>query len=194
MKIDLKFYLKIFSNPFFLILFSLYLFLSLIIAKKIYDNLGVKADHSVDGETVELVEKNYIVTAFPEFPYSYSIMKKGVIQHLDRDYTYDVVPPEVDGGILFQGIHRLPKGTSFKIELLKPATVYFFFHKSSDGGYSQIFPDLKVWNKCVSAPRYDINNGTHGLDMLMYKLEGEAGTYNIPSSTEERGCVSLVLN
>lgn len=165
----------------------------IVIAKKIYDNLGVKADHSVNKEMVTKVEEEFLITPIPKFRYSYAVMEKGVIQHLDRDYTYDIIPQELKKGILFQGVHRLPKGTSFKIELLRPATVFFFFHRSSDGGYSQIFSNKEGWEKCELAPQYDINNGTHGLDMLMYKLEGEVGTYYIDSSTEERGCVSIVI-
>lgn len=153
----------------------------------------MKADHPVDYEMINQVEKKFVVTPYPKFQYSYSIMKKGVIQHLDRDYTYDIVPDEIIGGILFQGIHRIPKGTSFKIELFQPATVYFFFHESSDGGYSQIFPNLKGWIKCQSAPKYDIKNGSHGLDMNMYKLNGKTGTYWIKPSTEQRGCVNIVI-
>ncbi|WP_300440087.1 hypothetical protein [Christiangramia sp.] len=176
-----------------MVLFSIYLVILVSIARKIYDNLGVKADHPVDKEMLNLVEKDFIVTPSPNFRYSYSIMREGVVQHLDRDYTYDIVPKELENGILFQGIHRLPKGTSFLIELKKPATVYFIFHQSSDGGYSKIFPYLEGWQKCGLAPKYDISNGAHGLNMSMYKLDGKTGTYNINPSNEERGCVSIVF-
>ncbi|MCP4457311.1 MAG: hypothetical protein GY816_04690 [Cytophagales bacterium] len=96
-------------------------------------------------------------------------------------------------GLLFQGIHRPPKGTALTIELLKPATVYFFFHHKVNGGYSEIFSNLKNWEKCPSAPQYDIYNGDHGLEMIMYKMVAEKGIHKIPPTTKNRACFSIVF-
>ena len=65
-------------------------------------------------------------------------MKKGVLQHLDWKYTYDVIPVELMNGLLFQGIHQPPKGMSLKIKLLSPAKIYICFHHTVDGGYTEI--------------------------------------------------------
>ncbi|QHI70184.1 hypothetical protein [Tichowtungia aerotolerans] len=133
------------------------------------------------------------VTVTPSFDFKYSLMKRGVLQHLDRKYTYDVIPEELRGGFLFQGIHRPPIGTRIQFELKCPATVYFFFHYCTNGGFSEIFPELKEWERCLQAPQYDIYNGDHGLNMIMYKLNAEAGAYTIPPTQTENACFNIVF-
>ncbi|MEL6811564.1 MAG: hypothetical protein AAFP76_09540 [Bacteroidota bacterium] len=147
----------------------------------------------VDLSLVKEVEQWVKVTPSPSFLYSYAIMEEGVIQHLDRTYTYDVIPRELKGGYLFQGIHRPQAGTQLEIELLRPTTIYFFFHATTDGGYSQIFEELETWQRLPNAPQYDIHNGDHGLDMTLYKLEGTPGIHTIPATTEDRACFSIVF-
>ena len=80
-------------------------------------------------------------------------MKPSVIQHVDREYTYDYIPAELENGLLFQGIHRPVKGTSIIVELFRPAKIYFFFQNTWDGGYSEIFSNLKEWGKCTDTPQ-----------------------------------------
>ncbi len=133
------------------------------------------------------------VSATPNFSYSYDTMKTGVIQHVDREYTYDYIPSELKNGLLFQGIHRPVSGTSIKIELFRPATIYFFFQNTWDGGYSEIFSNLKEWEKCTDTPQYDIHNGDHGLDMTMYKTKAKRGSYQIPATTKENACFNIVF-
>jgi hypothetical protein len=133
------------------------------------------------------------VTAQPEFPYRYSLMEEGVIQHVDRPYTYDVIPAQLKGGLLFQGIHRLPRGTSMEITLEQPTWIYFFFHRTVDGGYGEIFSSLQGWERCPEAPRYDIHNGDHGHHMVMYRMKAGRGTVVIPCSTKERACFNMVF-
>ncbi len=133
------------------------------------------------------------VSVTPPYQSSFDRMKKGVIQHLDRKYTYDVIPSELKNGLLFQGIHRPPKGTSVKIKLLSPAKIYFFFHHTVDGGYSEIFSKLKGWKRADVAPQYDIHNGDHGLKMVMYEMDAKAGTYEIPPTTKDRACFNIVF-
>jgi len=140
------------------------------------------------------VSEEYVrVDVTPLFNFSFDIMKPGVLQHLDRKYTYDVIPHELLNGLLFQGIHRPPKGTSIKFELLSPAIVYFFFHEQVDGGYVSIFKTLPNWVRCTRFPQYDINNGGHGLRMVMYKLDADAGVYSIPPTIEDRACFNIVF-
>ena len=138
-------------------------------------------------------EKNVKVTTQPPFDYSFDIMTEGVLQHLDRDYTYDVVPEVLKDGFLFQGIHRPPKGTAIVIDILEPMTVSFFFHSTVDGGYSQIFENLDGWKKVSPAPQYDIHNGDHGLDMTLYQFNAQPGIYPIPATTKDRACFSIVF-
>lgn len=185
----MKFFLKILS---LLVLVIVFLFLS-DYGDKVYQNWGVRASHKPNVEMIKKAEKTIRITATPNFIYSYDIMEKGVIQHLDRDYTYDVIPEEMEKGILFQGIHRPPKGTEIQIELLKPATIYFFFHETANGGYSEIFSNLKQWKKSISAPQYDIYNGSHGLKMIMYKMVAKKGIYVIPPTQADRACFSIVF-
>lgn len=153
----------------------------------------MKATHSRNWKMITKTEKNINVRVTPPFTYSYSLMRKGVLQHLDRDYTYDVIPDELMDGVLFQGIPRPPKGTKIKIELLSPATVYFFFHRKVDGGYNEIFNSLEGWEKCKEAPKYDIYNGTHGHDMVMYKKVAEKGVYCIPPTKKDKASFSIVF-
>ncbi len=149
--------------------------------------------HKPDSERAKQAESLVKVTTTPNFTYRYDIMKKGVIQHLDRDYTYDVIPEELNNALLLQGVHRPPKGTALEIELLKPATVYFFFHHKADGGYSKIFANLINWERCDYAPQYDTNNEGDGLKMIMYKMVAEKGIYKIPSTTEDGACFNIAF-
>jgi hypothetical protein len=158
------------------------------------DRDQVKGWHKPNIEFIKQTEKKVIVTASPNFIYSYDSMKNGVIQHLDRDYTYDYTPEDLKNGVLFQGIHRPSKGTTLKIELFQPATIHFFFHYALDGGYSKIFSTLEEWEKSNDAPQYDIHNGDHGLRMKMYKMNAKKGTYIIPATTKDRACFNLVFN
>tara|TARA_R100000664_G_C2725873_1_gene117873 strand:+ start:465 stop:977 length:513 start_codon:yes stop_codon:yes gene_type:complete len=119
----------------------------------------------------------------PVMQYDLDIMKQGVIKDIDRDYTYDVVPKELEGGILFQPIHRIPKGTSIELNVHNPVKIYFIFHNGCDGNYTNIFKKLEGWELCNTAPQYDINctwDPEHGLYMTMYKLIAKPGTYVIP--------------
>jgi hypothetical protein len=144
-------------------------------------------------DVMKEAEKIVKVAVKPPFDFRFGIMEPGVLQHVDRSYTYDVVPEELLNGLLFQGIHRPPAGTVVSIELLAPATIYFFFHYKVDGGYSEIFEKMKDWERCVTAPQYDIHNGDHGLRMIMYRLEAAKGTYIIPPTVKDRACFSFVI-
>ncbi len=144
-------------------------------------------------EVLSIAEKIVKVKVSPFFNFNDDVMKLGVIQHVDRQYTYDSIPEELLGGLLFQGTHRPPKGTAIELELLTPATIYFFFHHQVDGGYSKIFERLKSWKRSGEFPQYDIHNGEHGLKMVMYQLEANVGTYYIPPTTKERACFSTLF-
>ncbi|MBA3030165.1 MAG: hypothetical protein FP816_15335 [Desulfobacteraceae bacterium] len=139
------------------------------------------------------IEELVKIKVTPEFNFGFDRMRPGVLQHLDRQYTYDVVPPELMNGLLFQGIHRPPKGTAIEIELLAPAKIYFFFHHREDGGYTDIFSKLKGWKRSAMFPQYDIHHGDHGLNMVMYQLEADAGIYAIAPTTKDRACFSIVF-
>lgn len=159
----------------------------------LYKNRGVFANHKVNSEMIDQTEKIVKITPKPNFKFSYDIMKLGVIQHLDRDYTYDYVPEYLMNGILFQGIHRPAEGTVLNIELIKPAIIYFFFHSDSDGGYSEIFRKMYSWERCEEAPKYDISNGTHGLNMTMYMKHVTKGILQIPATIKDRACFNIVF-
>ena len=150
-------------------------------------------EHISNKSKLEAAEKGVKVYVTPPYKFNFDTMTPGVIQHIDRRYTYDVIPPELINGLLFQGIHRPSKGTAIKFELLLPTTVYFFFHNEVDGGYSEIFTSFNNWERSDVFPQYDIHNGDHGLKMVMYKLEAEPGTYHIPPTTKDRACFSIVF-
>jgi len=149
--------------------------------------------HPTNENMLKIASKMVKINLTPAFDFKFDIMKPGVLMHIDRQYTYDIVPPELLNGLLFQGIHRTPVGTSMKLKLFSPAKIYFFFHHVVDGGYSEIFKGLKCWKPCALAPQYDIHNGDHGLKMLMFKFEAEAGTYSIPPTTKDRACFGIVF-
>jgi len=151
------------------------------------------ADHKPDPALLRVLAAKVIITPDPPFAFGCDTMRVGVLQHLDRNYTYDVVPNELVNGLLFQGIHRPVKGTSLKIEVLQPVTIYVFFHTEADGGFGQAFAQLPNWTKCDSAPAYDIHNGDHGLHMTMYKTQAEVGRIELPATTADRACFSLVV-
>jgi len=144
-------------------------------------------------ENRTLPEYKVRVKTTPNFSYRYDSMKIGVIQHVDREYTYDYIPAELENGLLFQGIHRPAEGTGVIIELDQPATIYFFFQNTWDGGYTEIFSTLTGWKKCNDAPQYDIHNGDHGLHMTMYKTKVNRGSYQIPATTRENACFNIVF-
>lgn len=138
-------------------------------------------------------EQSAKVNVTPAHKQKFDIMKEGVLLHLDRKYTYDVIPPELLGGLLFQGIHRPPKDYVVEIELLEPSTIYFFFHNTANGGYDKIFKDLDNWDRCDIAPQYDIHNGEHGLTMIMYKCEADTGNIVIPPTIRKKACFNIVF-
>ena len=120
----------------------------------------------------------------------------GVKKDIDREYTYDIVPKELEGGILYQTEHRVLAGTSIELTIHKPLTLYFIFHDEYDGNYTNIFKNLDDWEMCDTAPQYDVNcktpnMETHGMNQTMYKLKAkEKTTYSIPTSeqnTNSRG-------
>lgn len=106
-------------------------------------------NEEVAREAAGLIE----VEVSPPFRFHFDRMQEGVLQHLDREYTSDFVPPEPEGGILFQGIHRPPAGTGITLKLLAPATLYFFFHDKVHGGYDRIFAGLESWQACDDFPK-----------------------------------------
>lgn len=152
-------------------------------------------NHPIDKQMVKAAENLYKVTISPEARYSYAIMRPGVIQHLDRRYTYDVIPDELMEGVLYQGLHRPPAGTTVSINVKQLSDVYFFFHHTVDGGYGEIFSRLEGWNKMPVAPQYDIKSKRgHGLKMFMYHLKAEPGVeYHIPATTADRACFNIVF-
>jgi hypothetical protein len=152
-----------------------------------------RVERKVNLEMITKAGELVKVTVIPKHSYSFDIMNVGVFQHLDRIYTYDVIPNELLGGLLFQGIHRPPAGTEIEFELLNDAIVYFFFHNEFDGGYGEIFQHLDDWELASNHPQYDIHNGDHGLKMIMYKLEATAGTYQIPATTKDKACFNIVF-
>lgn len=148
-----------------------------------------RPDRAVLAMARNLVE----VRVSPSFDFSFAYMRPGVRQHLDRRYTYDRVPPELLGGILFQGIHRPPAGTVVEFTLRRPAMVFVFFHAETDGGYGKIFDALDGWHRSARTPQYDVAHGTHGLKMVMYQRSMTPGRYQIPATTRDRGCFSIVF-
>jgi hypothetical protein len=147
-----------------------------------------------DSQMIQQAEQLVRMTISPRFNFSFALMQTGVHQHLDRLYTYDVIPPELLNGLLFQGVHRTPKGTIVTFELLAPATVYFLYHKWGDGGYPAFFAmHQKEWQLCPVAPQYDIHNGDHGLKMVMYRCEAAAGTYTFPATSTANTCFNIVF-
>jgi hypothetical protein len=123
----------------------------------------------------------------------FDVMKEGSMLHVDRKYTYDIIPLDLLGGLLFQGIHRPPKDYHVEIELLSPATIYFFFHSTANGDYDKIFDSLDDWELCNIFPQYDINNGKHGLTMIMYKCEAGIGKIIIPPTRRKKACFNIVF-
>lgn len=130
----------------------------------------------------------------PAHRFQFEFMLPGTPQHMDRSYTYDIIPPELEGCLLFQGVHCARLGTSLDLEFLVPSIVYFFFHGLVDGGYTEIFPRLEGWKRCSQAPEYDVLNGAHGRNMTMYKRSFELGeVHSIPPTTHDRACFSIVF-
>jgi len=167
--------------------------LGVISCKNSEKNTTTRTNHDPNIEFINQIEKKVIISLIPEVKYSYDSITKGVVQHLDRVYTYDYIPKELKNTILYQGIHRPVKGTSININLLEPAIIYFFFHNTVDGGYSEIFKNLKGWEQCYDTPKYDIHNGDHGLKMTMYKKYVEKGLYQIPPTIKDRACFNIAL-
>ncbi len=120
-------------------------------------------------------------------------MDVGALQHVDRSYTYDVVPAELIGGVLLQGAHRPPRGTRVTVDLAAQARVFVFFHVTVDGGLGAAFATLDGWQRQPTAPQYDVRNGDHGHRMVMYARDFEPGRHGLPATTADRGCFSVVV-
>ena len=131
----------------------------------------------------------------PKQEFSFDIMEIGVKQHIDRSYTYDIIPTEILGGTLLQNVHRLEKGTKIAFSCNEECIVYFIFHSTVDGGYSETFKNLKGWERCENYPKYDIKNPNgHGLTMVMYRTKILANVnVNIPPTEKENACCNIVF-
>ncbi len=149
--------------------------------------------NTINYEMRSIVDKHISIKIHPEMQYSFALMEKGVLQNTDRRYTYDYIPEKLNGGYLFQGLHRTPTGTSFQFEFKEPVMIYFFFHTRLDGGYGSIFPLIKNWTKEPDVPMYDIYNDDHGHNMTMYSAAFKPGNYTIPKTTEQDGCIGFVI-
>lgn len=165
----------------------------LIIGAVVFFFVYEDCDRSPDEDNIREAAELVTVRVTPDHKTSFDYMEEGVYQHLDRCYTYDVIPEEMVGGHLFQGIHRPPKGMIVEFELKKPAKVYFFFHYTVDGGYGEIFKTLPEWTLSDTFPQYDIHNGEHGLRMIMYTMDAKPGVYRIPPTLYKRACYNIVF-
>ena len=177
-------------NPYYIIIILIIILFSSVIFHLLKSQPTKK---ECNNKTISEVENLVKITVSPSFNYNYNCMTNGVLQHLDRNYTYDIIPNELINGILFQGIHRPPVGTTVTIEILKSSTIYFFFHNKFDGGYTKIFSNLNNWKQSKTAPQYDIYNGTHGLKMIMYEINAKPGIYKIPPTIKDKACFSIVI-
>ena len=142
-------------------------------------------------EAKETLSQNDItVTIEPHKDFYTDTMTVGVKKDIDRTYTYDVIPKELEGGLLYQTAHRIMSGTGIQIKTHKAMTLYFIFHARYDGDYTNIFEDLHDWKICDTAPQYDVNTNyldRHGEDQKMYKLEAKKNTtYSIPKSGDSK--------
>jgi hypothetical protein len=152
-------------------------------------------------EINNIISQYVSINTTPSFSYRFDYMKVGVLKDIDRDYTFDVIPDEIQNGILYQPIHRIPYGTSTKLTVSKECTIYFIFHNECDGNYTEIFKEMGEWTLCSSAPQYDLEgkNGdpTHGLNMTMYKLNAKPGVYDIPAGQHGKAtswaCWNIVI-
>lgn len=149
--------------------------------------------HAPDPAMQAAADRIVKVTLTPESEFGFDTMRVGALQHIDRDYTYDVVPDELRDSLLFRGIHRAPTGTKLAFDLLVPTTVYVFFHPDKDGGWTSAFANLPEWKRCETFPQYDIHNGKHGLTMIMHRLDAKPGRYELPGTTEDQGCFNVVF-
>ena len=75
-----------------------------------------------------LSENDITVTIEPYKDFYTETMTVGVKKDIDRTYTYDVIPKELEGGLLYQTTHRMKSGTDIEIKTHKAMTLYFIFH------------------------------------------------------------------
>ena len=139
-----------------------------------------------------LSENDVTVRIEPHKDFYTDTMKIGVKKDIDREYTYDIIPKELVGGLLYQTKHRIMSGTDIEIKTHKAMTLYFIFHEDYDGNYTNIFKNLDGWEICDTAPQYDINTRNthmagHGDNQKMYKLKAKKNTtYSIPKSDDSK--------
>jgi len=174
-------------------LFSL-LALMLSVALATYFGIQLKLTNERQNRTLtSMVNPLVDIDITPKLEYQFDIMSEGVLQHIDRPYTYDIIPEDLRGGTLFRSIHEVPKGTTIRFKILSPSQVYFFFCHGQDGGYSEIFELLPGWKRREDFPQYDIYNGSHGLIMTMFSFNAAPGIYEIPETTKKGACFNIVF-
>mmetsp|Transcript_37792 Transcript_37792/g.88428 ORF Transcript_37792/g.88428 Transcript_37792/m.88428 type:complete len:236 (-) Transcript_37792:76-783(-) len=89
-----------------------------------------------------------------------SHMLPGVQMHYNRKYTYDVVPDEVHGGVLFVLPHQMPMNVSisFRCAASAAARLYVAVHKVVDGGYIRVLDSVEAgavgWQRSAHVPQY----------------------------------------
>jgi acyl-CoA thioesterase-1 len=148
------------------------------------------------GDAAKDLAKLVKYTVEPAMEHKLNHLKLGAIQHCDRPYVYSVIPEEMVGAVVFQGVHRAPLGTKVKIEVLASSTVYFFFYHGGkySGGYDKIFPDLKDWRKLDADVRYGHNVDKESSKIMrVYRLDAQAGLVEIPATTSENGVFAFAV-
>jgi len=175
-------------------LFKLLIFISMVLSFSyfLFSSELIK-DHRKKDEKLEIAKNLVKIQIYPKLEYQFDIMKEGVLQHIDRDYKYDIVPDRISDGILFRTNHEVPKGTTVQFELLSPAEVYLILCHDQDGGYLELIEQLSIWKKQDQFPQYDIYNGMHGMRMDMYLLYAEPGVYKLPVTIKEDACFNIVF-
>ena len=148
----------------------------------------------IDNILIENLKEIVEVNVTPKIEYTYDLMKVGTLVHIDRPYTFDVVPQEFIDGLLFQGIHRAPKGLNITIKVKTFLKIYFIFHKEKDGGYVKIFKNLSNWKLCNLKLQYDIKHLDHGKKLLIYEYEAKEGEIiSIPPTIKKNACFNILF-
>jgi lysophospholipase L1-like esterase len=138
-------------------------------------------------------------TVEPAMEHKLDYLKVGAIQHSDRPYVYSWLPDEMVGSVVFQGSHRAPIGTTVKIEVFAPTTIYFFFYPGGkySGGYDKIFPGLKGWRKLDDDVRYghaaSDGKGEKSKRMVAYRTDVQPSIVEIPATTSENAVFAFAV-
>jgi len=120
----------------------------------------------------------------PKLGANFGVFNDGSLQHVDRDYKYDIVPDKLKSLILFKSVHELKRNTKMVFKSDKPINAYVILCNNHDKAITELVKTETIWEQQDKFPQYDIYNGKHGWYTRVYKSSVRKDLFNFEISVD----------